>query len=125
MPKDQGNRGWTRPVSDSNDKLRKQLLGQNFEKTTTAVAANGRLPLKGKTVRNAADTGPDSDTETEDESRSNLGKRKRKRVDAAHHPASDGPTGEADKSVFNRNSSRINRGGSYLDELLSKRSRRQ
>ena len=125
MPKDQGNRGWARPESDSNDKLRKQLLGRNFGKNTPAVPGHGRLSSKGKTARHAADTGPDSDTETEEESRSNLGKRKRKGVEEANCLASGGSKGEADKDASHRIPSRKIKGGSYLDELLSKRSRKR
>ena len=118
MPKDQVNKTWTRSEFDSNDKLRKQLLGKNFGKNTSAVSGNGRLPSKGKTAHRAADSGPNSDTETEEESRSNLGKRKRNGVEKSNRAANDGPESH-------RNPSRRNRGGSYLDELLSKRSRKR
>lgn len=123
MPKGQGDRAWNRPEIDSNDKLRKQLLGKNFGKNISPVPTNSRILSKGKAQGQPVHSAG-SDTETEEESRSKLGKRKRKEDDRGNPSASAGSKGgQGCKDISSSN--RKNKGGSYLDELLSKRSRKR
>lgn len=145
LPTKAADGSWNRTELDSNDKLRKQLLGKNYKKvmaaknTSTAVAGQAGKPKPGT---GPAATRDDEDEDDEDEGRTAVvGKkgqsRKRK---AASTPdtgetntpdvaeGADGDGGEAKQQISEPRPSGTRgkkKATSFLDEILAQRSKKR
>ncbi|PGH29623.1 hypothetical protein GX50_07631 [[Emmonsia] crescens] len=146
LPKSQADGSFNRTELSSNEKLRKQLLGKNYKKPTSSIpVTSSRGPLAGKKQQHhhhqSAKSQPESDDD-EDEGRSSLGRNKRKRPkektaevvnDVTTATATATPTttttngnGEDNESADERQrSTQRKKPVSYLDELLSERSKKK
>ncbi|WEW59396.1 hypothetical protein PRK78_004867 [Emydomyces testavorans] len=118
LPKSQADGSWNRLELSSNDKLRKQLLGRNSKTIATPSQNSVAQQFKPKQSNRPPDT-PTSDIETEEESRSSLATRNKKKTSRLKYTV-NGVNSEAGL----RNSS-TKRSGSYLDEILSARSKKR
>lgn len=118
----------------SNDKLRRQLLGKNFQKLqgrgiNESKSALGSVQLGSKSRPAAVKREWDSDDEDE-AGRSSLGKSKRKKVAATREAAGGGddedvraPDGE---EIRRLDASRLpKKARNYLDEVLAEKSRKK
>jgi hypothetical protein len=115
----------SRREASSSEKLRRQLLGHNPRKMTNTRNAPGSHI--GQKERQCPERTQDqnADSDPDEESRSSLGKRKRRDT------AGPAPSGDTTRHLEDREPAvgksprRRAKGSSYLDELLSKRSRRK
>ncbi|KKZ64485.1 hypothetical protein EMCG_09527 [[Emmonsia] crescens] len=148
LPKSQADGSFNRTELSSNEKLRKQLLGKNYKKPTSSIPVTGsRGPLAEKKQQQqhhhhhhqqSAKSQPESDDD-EDEGRSSLGRNKRKRpkektAEVVKDATTTTPTpttttngnGEDTESADERQrSTQRKKPVSYLDELLSERSKKK
>ncbi|KAJ5225176.1 hypothetical protein N7468_006401 [Penicillium chermesinum] len=89
LPEKAADGSWNRTELSSNDKLRKQLLGRNYDKIMKASATNpankGAAPgfQAGKTAPSAAPTNQDAESDDDEEGRTALVGKKRRRVSAS------------------------------------------
>lgn len=130
MPKKAADGSWERTELSSNDKLRKQLLGRNWEKMSAQAAPVGTQPGKPNPTKpqlqetrnkNAGNT---SD-EDEDEGRSSLGKNKRKRTVQDQQDVDETSGSKESTSAATPKRSGAKKTGSYLDEVLSQRKKKK
>lgn len=142
LPEKAADGSWNRTELSSNDKLRKQLLGRNYDKVMKAAAANKAVPGKqsGKTAASGTMSGRDegSDDEEEEGRSALVGKKRTKgsswdtRVVVAEERtvvgqvetgAEVGSTKEVpEKSASSKGRRKVT---SYLDELLAERSKKR
>ncbi|KAI1920980.1 hypothetical protein LOZ58_001468 [Ophidiomyces ophidiicola] len=116
LPDKQADGSWNRLELSSNDKLRKQLLGKNAK---TMVSRNSNI--KQTKQPNKLQEVPPSDTD-EEESRSSLGMRSKKGIS---RPMKGVDAGKTDTGQVGRATSNKKRTSSYLDEILSSRSKKK
>lgn len=145
LPEKAADGSWNRTELSSNDKLRKQLLGRNYDKIMKASAANRASNLKAgapssqmsKTAA-VATTGEGEGSDDDDEGRSTMVGKKRGKMQANktasvavrddHEIVSS--VGTDDSSSTNELStktapSKRKKATSYLDELLAERSKKK
>ncbi|EDN11245.1 DUF3245 superfamily domain-containing protein [Histoplasma capsulatum] len=148
IPKSQEDNSFNRTELSSNEKLRKQLLGKNYKKFTSKVPVNGsrdpRLVLEKKQQQHRQHAKEQPQSDDEDEGRSSLGRNKRKIVTEKTIQAGtdDGaaiaiptttatPNGNGDIDDLKsddgspQRSAQRKKPASYLDELLSERSKKK
>lgn len=148
LPEKAADGSWNRTELSSNDKLRKQLLGRNYDKVVKEAAANKASSLKagsassqiGKTAASAATPGKTESSDDEEEGRSAMvGKKKRMGNLAKTHPAAAGdetqtvdqvdagiePSPAKETSAKSAPSKNRKKTTSYLDELLAERSKKR
>ncbi|EER44771.1 conserved hypothetical protein [Histoplasma capsulatum var. duboisii H88] len=149
IPKSQEDNSFNRTELSSNEKLRKQLLGKNYKKFTSNMPVNGsrdpRLLLEKKQQEHRQHAKEQPQSDDEDEGRSSLGRNKRKIITekTIQAAADDGaamatPTTTAAPNGKNgdigdlksddgspRRSAQRKKPASYLDELLSERSKKK
>ncbi|KAM5451734.1 hypothetical protein MaudCBS49596_003561 [Microsporum audouinii] len=108
IPQKEADGSIKRTELSSNDKLRKQLLGKNFQKAEAAKSKNARPRIKpaGPIPGRGNEIVEDSD---EEDGRSSLGKGKREKHSEGQSTASKAVSGTKKRS------------SSYLDEVLSQR----
>lgn len=125
LPQKRPDGAANRSELDSNNRLRKHLLGSDRRKASdqTQTQTHHRTHSKGNASRRPPESASDPDFDFE-ESRSSLGKRKRKRALEETDTVARSKTHEANDAPDTNKGDR-NRGNSYLDELLSKRSRKK
>lgn len=151
LPEKAADGSWNRTELSSNDALRKQLLGRNYDKfmkAKQAAAKVGVSALAGKTAASGSGSGSaaaedDEDDDEEEEGRvSMVGKKRRRRIgqaSAAPAPAAAGATttagnaedagGKAGNGMVETGPTATAKGRkkatSYLDELLAERSKKR
>ncbi|GES60511.1 hypothetical protein ATEIFO6365_0002102200 [Aspergillus terreus] len=147
LPTKAADGSWNRTELDSNDKLRKQLLGKNYKKVMAAKNTSTSTPVAGQAGKPKPGTGlaaarEDEDEDDEDEGRTAVvGKRgqSRKRK-AASTPdtgetntpdvaeGADGDGGEAKQQIAEPRPSGTKgkkKATSFLDEILAQRSKKR
>ncbi|KAI5303527.1 hypothetical protein KEM56_007459 [Ascosphaera pollenicola] len=101
----------------SNEKLRQQLMGKNYKKAMAAVKSHSQQnPGKGPSSNKATAANEDDEDDDDEPSRSSLGKRRKQT--AVEKDVASGPDSVPA-------SSRVRRGGSYLDEVLAQRAKKK
>ncbi|KAL1865988.1 hypothetical protein Plec18167_009238 [Paecilomyces lecythidis] len=147
LPKATEDGSWNRTELSSNDKLRQQLMGKGFAKAMAAKQRQQQLqqqqnikkrPEQGKTgAKSSARTEEADDDDDEEEGRSALGNKKRKVAatgteDGANEGIVEGKeasgSGSGSASAPGAESGRgkkKKKTGSYLDEVLSQRSKKK
>lgn len=148
LPEKAADGSWNRTELSSNDKLRKQLLGRNYDKVMKAAAANKASTGKGGAVssqvgKTGAPSGGtsgvegDSDDDEEEGRSAMVGKKRRKGNSGdtrlvggegespVDHEGGDesGSTNEAPKKAAPSKGRK--KATSYLDELLAERSKKR
>ncbi|KAL1999515.1 hypothetical protein VTN02DRAFT_4391 [Thermoascus thermophilus] len=138
LPQSANDGSWNRTELSSNDKLRRQLLGRNYQKATLKSSSNQPT---GKTAppTAASVSKPEDEEEEEEEGRATLlGKKKNKRKIAATQDDDDddetpaasetanGGGGSSSSSTKTGTGSRSKKkAGSFLDEILAGRSKKK
>ncbi|EAS29801.3 uncharacterized protein CIMG_08547 [Coccidioides immitis RS] len=121
LPNSQSDGCRNRAELNSNDKLRKQLLGRNSKTITPSRNPSGQQTKQKRT--NKPIPSPTSDSETEEESRSSLVTRNKKKTSHSKNVANTvEPDGDIEPT---RKKLGTKRAGSYLDELLSTRTKKK
>lgn len=128
MPKKAADGSWERTELSSNDKLRKQLLGRNWEKMSTQIPVgkqtgrpNPTKPLPQEIRnKNTEDTSGD-----DEEGRSSLGKNKRKRTVQDQQSLDETSESKESTSAMTPKRTGAKKTGSYLDEVLSQRKKKK
>ncbi|KAJ9259763.1 hypothetical protein DTO212C5_8566 [Paecilomyces variotii] len=139
LPKATEDGSWNRTELSSNDKLRQQLMGKGFAKAMAAKQRQlqqniNRRPEQGKagaksSARTEDDGGDDDDDE--EEGRSALGNKKRKVAATVVEDGANNEIAESKESSASTPGAESGRGkkkkktGSYLDEVLSQRSKKK
>ncbi|KAJ9229713.1 hypothetical protein C8Q69DRAFT_322707 [Paecilomyces variotii] len=139
LPKATEDGSWNRTELSSNDKLRQQLMGKGFAKAMAAKQRQlqqniNRRPEQGKagaksSARTENDGGDDDDDE--EEGRSALGNKKRKVAATVVEDGANNEIAESKESSASTPGAESGRGkkkkktGSYLDEVLSQRSKKK
>ncbi|PGH13722.1 hypothetical protein AJ80_06227 [Polytolypa hystricis UAMH7299] len=124
LPQKQADGSFNRTELSSNDKLRQQLLGRNYRKVM-ANASRPPVAPKNSIQASTQTTSQDAESDDEEEGRSSLGKNKRQRSSAqGSRAASETDTQDTNNSDQVRGS-RGKKRGTYLDELLSQRSKKK
>lgn len=139
LPEKAADGSWNRTELSSNDKLRKQLLGRNYDKVMKASAANQGSPLnKGaaapaqSTNNTTASANHDAESEDDEEGRTALVGKKRRRVGVTKAAkqgleqdspgeGQDGAPAGKDVPVRQAPSKGRKKATSYLDEILAQR----
>ena len=133
LPQKAADGSWNRSELDSNDKLRKQLLGKNYDRVMKAAAeqkaAAKPVPAAVNTSENKAD---EDDYDEEDGRSAMLARQKNKRKGGAGsvHPAAAAAASldadQEDKSAKRPAPSKgRKKATSYLDELLAERAKKR
>ncbi|KAJ9299289.1 hypothetical protein DTO271G3_2911 [Paecilomyces variotii] len=139
LPKATEDGSWNRTELSSNDKLRQQLMGKGFAK---AMAAKQRLqqqqninkrPEQGKAgAKSRTEGAGGDDDDDEEEGRSALGNKKRKVAatvveDGVNNEIAEGKESSASTTTGTESGrgKKKKKTGSYLDEVLSQRSKKK
>lgn len=142
LPEKAADGSWNRTELSSNDKLRKQLLGRNYDKVMKAAAANKPTPQNaGPASAKTASATPAKSEESDDEEEGRaamVGKKRKAGPGPAHAKKTtvagndqisdkvDGdesvPTKEAPSKPPSKGRKKAT---SYLDELLAERSKKR
>ncbi|EHA27546.1 hypothetical protein ASPNIDRAFT_41481 [Aspergillus niger ATCC 1015] len=149
LPTKAADGSWNRSELDSNDKLRKQLLGRNYQKVmaakkaSTAKGGGSDAAASTNPAKNGVAKGEEEDDEDEEEGRTALIGRKKampaKKRKAAEPQAQSesetiggesGDEAKADQSdkqpgASSRPASRRKKATSFLDEILAERSKKR
>ena len=123
LPKKQAPGSANRSELDSNNRLRKHLLGADRRKAPEKPLNPSNTYSKEGSSRRPTDAASDPEPDME-ESRSSLGKRKRKTAPENGDADAQNKSHEAGE-VKNKHKRGKNTGQSFLDEVLSKRSRKK
>ncbi|KAJ5128474.1 hypothetical protein N7448_002194 [Penicillium atrosanguineum] len=138
LPEKAADGSWNRTELSSNDKLRKQLLGRNYDKIMKAAAANKATtqnagPLSAKT-RSVTPAKEESDDEEEGRA-AMVGKKRKaapshtKKASVVDNEATDKLGGDEPVPTMEVPSKAPSKGRkkatSYLDELLAERSKKR
>ena len=132
LPQKAADGSWNRSDLDSNDKLRKQLLGKNYDRVMKAAAEEkaAAKAAAAKPVQAQPETTVDESDE-EDGRAAMLSKQRKRKGAPAVHPAVAAAEAEAEaekeKSDDAKGPARKSRkkATSYLDELLAERSKKR
>ncbi|CAG8287386.1 unnamed protein product [Penicillium olsonii] len=132
LPQKAADGSWNRSDLDSNDKLRKQLLGKNYDRVMKAAAEEkaAAKAAAAKPVQTQPETTVDESDE-EDGRAAMLSKQRKRKGAPAVHPAVAAAEAEAEaekeKSDDAKGPARKSRkkATSYLDELLAERSKKR
>lgn len=133
LPQDANDGSWNRTELSSNDKLRRQLLGRNYQKATLKSSNQSIKRLEpGKAAPTAASISNKPEVasdEEEEEGRSTLlGKKKRKITATQDETSAISETvsgGEPTSSRTGTGSKGKKKAGSFLDEILAERSKKK
>ncbi|OJD13247.1 hypothetical protein AJ78_06269 [Emergomyces pasteurianus Ep9510] len=145
LPQSQADGSFNRTELSSNEKLRKQLLGKNYKKKSTSdtqVNSSERRKQQQYHHQSANSRIVECDEDDEDEGRSSLGRNKRQRTKQKTTEVEKDTTtrttdgdgdgdgnrgnGEDNESADDRQrSTQRKKPASYLDELLSERSKKR
>ncbi|KAJ6015714.1 hypothetical protein N7540_010305 [Penicillium herquei] len=139
LPEKAADGSWNRTELGSNDKLRKQLLGKNYDRFMKAAAASKASQLKTAPATQAqANNTQDNDSEDDEEGRTaSIGQKKRKVMPKKVKPVVSSEDqekdvqGEQDTStttevpVRQAPSKGRKKATSYLDELLAERAKKR
>ncbi|KAI9933411.1 hypothetical protein ASPWEDRAFT_159686 [Aspergillus wentii DTO 134E9] len=144
LPQKAADGSWNRTELSSNDKLRKQLLGKNYEKVTKAKALAAKQALNQSAASTQSSTPQEDEDDDEEEGRTALVGRKKnnkkRKVDSNQKEetpgtsdAVNGDNGDGDDEDAKRgaaSSSRPSAKGrkkatSFLDEILAQRSKKR
>jgi hypothetical protein len=128
LPKKAADGSWERAELASNDKLRKQLLGRNWDKMSSQLSTSSDKQPGGSNSTKPRpqearkrDITDDSDN---DEGRSSLGQNKKKRT-AQDQQDVDEISDSKQSNTRTQKSTRSHKTGSYLDEVLSLRKKKK
>ncbi|KAJ5734236.1 hypothetical protein N7493_003022 [Penicillium malachiteum] len=142
LPEKAADGSWNRTELGSNDKLRKQLLGKNYDRFMKAAAANKASQMKTTPATQARATASnntqDNDSEDDEEGRTaSIGQKKRKvmpkkvktSVNSEYQETNvqgeqDAPT-TTEAPVRQAPSKGKKKATSYLDELLAERAKKR
>ncbi|OQD68521.1 hypothetical protein PENDEC_c034G04197 [Penicillium decumbens] len=138
LPEKAADGSWNRTELSSNDKLRKQLLGRNYDKVMKAAAANKPTTLNAGSAAKATTATPAKSEESDDEEgRAAMVGKKRKtgparakkttmedndRIPDEVNGDEPVPTKEASSKPPSKGRKKAT---SYLDELLAERSKKR
>lgn len=140
LPEKAADGSWNRTELSSNDKLRKQLLGRNYDKVMKAAAANKSTPQNaGPASAKTASATPVKSEESDDEEEGRaamVGKKRKagpahakKPIVAGNSRTSDKVDGDESVPTKEAPSKPPSKGRkkatSYLDELLAERSKKR
>ncbi|GAD94900.1 conserved hypothetical protein [Paecilomyces variotii No. 5] len=145
LPKATEDGSWNRTELSSNDKLRQQLMGKGYAKAMAAKQRQLQLqqnmnkrPDQGKAgTKSSARTEEADDDDDEEEGRSSLGNKKRKVAATGAEDGANEETVESKEASASASASapvpgtesgrgkKKKKTGSYLDELLSQRSKKK
>lgn len=141
LPEKAADGSWNRTELSSNDKLRKQLLGKNYDKVMKAAAANkagGVSSQAGKTATSTATPAKNEESDDDDDQgrAAMVGKKKRKiepaRSRALAETQKTGQTDGGDESGSAKEtlaqpapSKGRKKAMTYLDELLAERAKKR
>lgn len=121
LPKSEADGSWKRTELSTNDKLRKQLLGKNAKAGNPSRAPGATKPPNPKYAKTHPAETQKADSESEEESRASLAKKgKKKNFGTVGSVNSENCSGSGAKGGIGKK-----RPGSYLDEILSKRSKKK
>ncbi|CRL23880.1 Protein of unknown function DUF3245 [Penicillium camemberti] len=147
LPQKAADGSWNRTELDSNDKLRKQLLGKNYDRVMKAAAEQKAAAAAAKTAAAAASASAsvakaevEEEYDEEDGRSAMLARQKNKRKGGAGagrgvHPAAaaaaaeagdkGGEEGEGEGAPAPARSKGRKKATSYLDELLAERAKKR
>ncbi|KAK2760319.1 hypothetical protein FQN54_002387 [Arachnomyces sp. PD_36] len=128
LPKKAADGSWERTELSSNDKLRKQLLGRNWEKMKPTIEkhpGNPNAPKPRPQETREKNAGNNSDDDDSGEGRSSLGKNKRRKTTQGQQDVNEAVKGEQSLSTKTRKGTQSQKAGSYLDEVLSQRKKKK
>ncbi|KAJ5683151.1 hypothetical protein N7462_006316 [Penicillium macrosclerotiorum] len=138
LPEKAADGSWNRTELSSNDQLRKQLLGRNYDKIMKAKAAakstQTTAAQPGKPASTLVNSHDDDGDDDEDEGRTSMvGQKKRKTKQTQPQPTT--PTDQSDNAENGAAPSEVHakpapskgrkKATSYLDELLAERSKKR
>ncbi|CAG8425478.1 unnamed protein product [Penicillium salamii] len=133
LPQKAADGSWNRSDLDSNDKLRKQLLGKNYDRVMKAAAEEKAAAKAAKTIPVEKEEEKEEEYDEEDGRSAMLSKQREKKRKGAPgvHPAvlaaeaaAGTGKGETDKGPGTGRKGRKT-ATSYLDELLAERSKKR
>ncbi|KAJ5788417.1 hypothetical protein N7457_003407 [Penicillium paradoxum] len=134
LPQKEPDGSWKRTELDSNDKLRKQLLGKNYDRVMKAKAEEKAAAAAVRAAPALNDAKDVEDDDEEDGRMAMLARQKNKRKGGAVHPAAaaaaaaagDDKGGESeDVPAPAARSKGRKKATSYLDELLAERAKKR
>lgn len=137
LPEKAADGSWNRTELSSNDKLRKQLLGRNYDKVMKATALNKPTPQSaGPAPAKTTSATPAKEESDDEEGRAAIVGKKRKAgsshikktpvVDSGTTDKVDGDDSVPTKEVPSKGPSKgRKKATSYLDELLAERSKKR
>ncbi|CAG8109270.1 unnamed protein product [Penicillium salamii] len=127
LPQKAADGSWNRSDLDSNDKLRKQLLGKNYDRVMKAAAEEKAAQKAAKAIPEKEEKEEEEEYDEEDGRSAMLSKQREKKRKGAPgvHPAVLAAEAEAGTETDKGPRKGRKKATSYLDELLAERSKKR